>query len=153
MNEADVEKVNLLIADAYKCLRFIDFLKFTVCRLHEVVLYDSGVFFCAVSRDSSYFKPYMTGNIESYYQKYRFYDRKSFGEAPEGKGNRFVYRDKEVPYIKEEPRSWFLESQKEYHIVCVRIVFEGQFLGEIYLHRSREKPDFSNRELFILSLL
>jgi len=153
MNETDVEKVNNMIADAYKCLKFIDFLKFTVCRLHELVLYDSGMFFCAISRDSSYFKPYITGNIESYYQKYRFTDWQSFKEVPEGKGNRFVYRDKDVPHIKEEPRSWFLESQDEYHIVCVRIVYEGQFLGEIYLHRSHEKPDFTNRELFILSLL
>ena len=35
----------------------------------------------------------------------------------------------------------------------MRIINKGQFLGEIYLHRSKDKPDFDDEDLFILSLL
>ncbi len=54
----------------------------------------------------------------------------------------------------EEPRSGFLSSQESFHIACMRITFyKGQFLGEIYLHRSKDKPDFDERDMFILRLL
>ncbi len=52
-----------------------------------------------------------------------------------------------------EPRSDFLATQEDFHIACLRIVYKGQFMGEIYLHRSKEKPDFGEEDMFVLRLL
>ena len=35
----------------------------------------------------------------------------------------------------------------------MRIIYNSQFMGEIYLHRSLEKPDFDDNAMFILQLL
>jgi len=35
----------------------------------------------------------------------------------------------------------------------MRVLYRGQFLGEIYLHRNKDKPDFDDQDLFALRLL
>lgn len=58
-----------------------------------------------------------------------------------------------VVQVNDEPRSDFLSAQKDYHIACLRVINKGQFLGEIYLHRGKDKPDFDDEDLFMLRLL
>ena len=55
--------------------------------------------------------------------------------------------------VGNEPRSGFLSSQEDFHVACVRIVYKGQFMGEIYLHRSKDRPDFNEEDMFLLRLL
>ena len=79
MNNQDLLRLNTMINKAYECLSFSEFLKLTILKLHELVMYDSGMFFCAISRDCSYFKPYLSGgSIEDYYRKQSFLDRDSY---------------------------------------------------------------------------
>ena len=131
-------KLNALINKAYESSSFVEFLKLAILSLHELVMYDSGLFFCAISRDSSYFKPYISGSIEEYYKKQNFSDRKEYlGQAELNEAGKEAYIFTSTEYsngtvkIAEEPRSEFLLSSKEFHVACIRIVFKGQFLGEI----------------------
>jgi len=78
IEQQKIMKLNTLIASAYECFSFEEFLKLSILKLHELVMYDSGMFFCAISKDSSFFKPYLGGKIETYYQKQRFPEREKY---------------------------------------------------------------------------
>ena len=160
MDNHQLIKLNRLIVGAYECFSFQEFLKLAILRLHEVIAYDSGMFFCAISRDCSFFKPYAAGRVEEYYQKQLFPEREDYLKEKEADGagqEALVYKAMDYSRgevtVEAEPRSAFLTSQEDYHVVCVRIVYQGQFLGEIYLHRDREKPDFDPADMFVLRLL
>ncbi len=151
---------NRLINSSYECISFTEFLKLTILRLHELVMYDSGMFFCGISRDCSFFKPYVGGNVEDYYRKQGFSDREEYLKQNEEEcafNEALVYRALDLKHgavsVRNEPRSSFLTSQEDFYIACMRIVYKGQFLGEIYLHRSKDKPDFDNEDMFLLRLL
>ncbi|HWR55765.1 MAG TPA: helix-turn-helix transcriptional regulator, partial [Negativicutes bacterium] len=123
-------------------------------------LYDSGMFFCGISRDCSFFKPYVGGSVETHYQKQQFPEREDYFKQKEeagAGGEALVYKALDyrqgVVTIGNEPRSGFLASQEDFHVACIRIVYKGQFLGEIYLHRSKDKPDFDEEDMFTLRLL
>ncbi|MEA5040196.1 MAG: LuxR C-terminal-related transcriptional regulator [Clostridiaceae bacterium] len=160
MDKQKLIQLNRLIAGAYECFSFQEFLKFSILQLHELISYDSGMFFCAISRDCSYFRPYAAGRVEQHYQKQPFPERQDYlkEKAMDGAGQEaLVYKALDYSrgeiHVDPEPRSDFLSSQKDFHVACVRIVYKGQFLGEIYLHRSRETADFDEEEMFVLRLL
>jgi len=154
-----VRRLNDFTAKAYECVSFAEFLKLAIMQLHEFVSYDSGMFFCAISRDCSYFKPYKGGNISTYAQKDKFSRLDEYEKAAEkNSSGKEAYVYKAVDYQKglitiEEPRSDFIEFQKDFYIVCLRIIYKDQFMGEIYLHRSKSNPDFSDEDLFMLGLM
>jgi len=160
MENRKVVLINRFINEAYDCHVFSEFLKLAIMKLHELVLYDSGMFFCAISKDCSFFKPYIGGDIEAYYNKRSFDEIESYQNAEKacdlGK-EAYVFKAQDYAHglvtIENEPRSNFLLDQNGFYIVCVRIVYKGKFLGEIYLHRSKKNPDFDEKELFILRLL
>lgn len=160
MDNQKLYRFNTLINQAYECASFTDFLKLSVLHLHEFVIYDSGLFFCAISQDSSYFKPYLSGPIEDYYRKRHFESRDDYlneSEKLKKENEPFVYTS--VEYLSgkvdvpDEPRRRFLCEMQDFHIACIRIIYKGRFLGEIYLHRSIDKQPFSEEELYILRLL
>ena len=160
MDDQKLYSLNALINQAYECASFIDFLKLSVLHLHEFVIYDSGLFFCAISQDSSYFKPYLSGSIEDYYRKRHFESRGHYlneSEKLQKESEPFVYTSSDFlagkVNVPDEPRRQFLCEMQNFHIVCIRINYKGRFLGEIYLHRSIDKHPFSTEELFILRLL
>ena len=153
-------KLNRMIASSYECFSFMEFLKLAILQLHELVAYDSGMFFCAISRDCSFFKPYITGSVEGYYEKQPFAEREDYlkrNEENDAGAEALVYKATDLSRgdvtVDIEPRTAFLMEQENFHVVCVRLVYKGQFLGEIYLHRSQEKPDFDHEDLFVLRLL
>ena len=164
MNKLRAVKYNQFIYGAYKAAEFTELLKYVILNLHELVMYESGMFFCGISQDCSFFKPYIHSDgkrkMEDYYHKQEFPVMEEYLEANErietSKDN-LVYcaaeYQKGIIGIVNEPRNAFLISQKDYHIVCIRIVNEGQFLGEIYLHRSVDKPDFDVEDLFLLKMM
>lgn len=159
MDNKTVQRLNDFTAKAYECVSFAEFLKLAIVHLHEFVQYESGMFFCAISRDCSYFKPYNGGNVGSYSQKKDFPIRNEYEKAvDENRRGKEAYVYKAVDFQKglisiEDPRSNFFELQKDYHIVCLRIIYKDQFMGEIYLHRSKNNPDFSDQDLFMLELM
>jgi DNA-binding CsgD family transcriptional regulator len=160
MENRKLLKLNQLINSSYECFSFSEFLKLTILKLHELVMYDSGMFFCGISRDCSFFKPYIGGPVEDYYKKHSFIDREEYlkqRKEEKAGSEALVYKALDIMQgvvkIGNEPRSGFLTSQEEFHIACMRIVYKGQFMGEIYLHRSREKPDFDEEDMFVLGLL
>lgn len=160
MDNQKLLKLNRLISAAYECFSFAEFLKLAILKLHELIPYESGMFFCAISRDCSFFKPYAGGNVELHYQKQRFPERETYLQQKEeagAGGEALVYKALDYKggsvIVASEPRSAFLASQEDFHIACVRIVYRGQFMGEIYLHRSKDKPDFDGEDMFTLRLL
>lgn len=160
MDDKQISRLNRLIAGAYECFSFQKFLKLAILQLHELIAYDSGMFYCAISSDCSFFKPYAAGRVEEHYQKQSFPERKDYLKEKEedgAGGEALVYKALDYSrgevLVEAEPRSSFLSSQEDFHVVCARIVYKGQFLGEIYLHRSREKPDFDAADMFVLRLL
>lgn len=160
MDTKKIIQLNDFINSAYECESFLDFLRLAITGIHKFVMYDSGMFYCAISHDCSYFKPYDTGNIDKHYTKEEFSERESYLKyAKEGHAGKEAYVYKPIDYLSgiikvtQEPRRNFLEEQDKYHIACIRIVYKGQFLGEIYLHRDNTKPDFSDSDLLILSLM
>ncbi len=160
MDNQKLIKLNTLVNKAYESASFVDFLKIAILSLHELVVYDSGMFFCAISRDSSFFKPYISGSIEEYYNKQSFTQRQAYidqAELNEMGKEAYIFTSaqysKGTVKIANEPRSDFLLNSKEFHIACLRIIFKGQFLGEIYLHRSADKQEFSEEDMFVLKLL
>lgn len=160
MENKKLLKLNSFINKAYECLSFQEFLKLAIMNLHELIMYDSGIFYCALSRGSSYFKPYISGSIENCYKKQRFDEIDEFLKDNEKNctdSEAFVYKSQDYLHgtiqVSPEPRSLFLSDQNAFHIACVRIVCKGQFMGEIYLHRGMEKPDFDDDDMFLLRLL
>jgi DNA-binding CsgD family transcriptional regulator len=158
MNDKQIAGFSELIRQAYECRCFEDFLRLAITGLHKLVMYDSGLFFCAISRDSSFFQPYISGNLNDYYKKSPFPEREEYLERSDTAGREaVVYKAADFKHgiivIPDEPRSEFLSAQEQYHIACMRILYRGQFLGEIYLHRNKDKPDFDEQELFLLRLL
>lgn len=160
MDNQKLLKLNYFINKSYECFSFAEFLKLAILNLHELVMYDSGMFFCGISKDCSYFKPYVGGSIEEHYQKKSFTEREEYlshGESNNVGNEAYVYKSIDYTHgivlIADEPRSDFLASQKHFHIVCVRMVNKGKFLGEIYLHRGKDKPDFDDEDLFTLRLM
>lgn len=160
MENQKLLKLNRLISKSYECYSFAEFLKLTILNLHELVMYDSGMFFCGISKDCSFFKPYIGGDIESYYKKYEFSAMEEYLSQNETEGaGREAYVYKALDYtqglvqISHEPRSEFLNTQDNFRIVCMRIINKDQFLGEIYLHRSMDRPDFNEEDMLILQLL
>lgn len=126
-------RLNSFINRAYQCFSFLDFLKLSVLELHHYVMYDSGMFFCGISRDSSFFKPYISGPVENYYRKHAFAGRKKYLESAIAAGaaqEACVYKAEEYSRglirVAEEPRRSFLAEQKDFHVVCVRTVYQGQ---------------------------
>lgn len=160
MDNNKLFRLNTFINKAYECLSFIEFLKLAIMELHQFVMYDSGMFFCGISRDCSFFKPYISGPIENYYKKQDFPEREKYLDqsSENDAGNEaYVYRAADYSHgivqVADEPRSGFLVSQEDFQVVCVRIINKGQFMGEIYLHRSKDKPDFDDEDMFTLRLL
>ncbi len=158
MDDKQIISFNELIRQAYECRNFEDFLLLAIAKLHTQVMYDSGLFFCAISKDSSFFQPYITGNLNDYYKKTAFAEREEYLERKDTAGKEaLVYKATDYRQglitVPGEPRNEFLSSQEQYHVACMRILYRGQFLGEIYLHRNKHKPDFTEHELFILELL
>lgn len=158
MEDKQIIGLNELIRQAYECRCFEDFLRLAITGLHTQVMYDSGLFFCAISRDSSFFQPYISGSMGDFYKKTPFTERKDYLERNDTAGKEAVvykaadYRRGMIT-VPDEPRSQFLSTQEEYHVACMRILYQGQFLGEIYLHRNKDKPDFNEQDLFMLGLL
>lgn len=159
MDHQKLIKLNELIYSSYQCRSFMEFLKITILKLHELVMYESGMFFCAISKDCSFFKPYIGGGLQEHYQKEQFASREAYlkqGEETLGK-EALVYKGLDlkegIVVVSQEPRNSFLATQNDFHIVCIRIVYEDQFMGEIYLHRDKQSPDFSEEDLFVLRLL
>ena len=102
----------------------------------------------------------MGGALENYYDKKKILDRDSSLEhpsSPEESGTALVYKADALKWNETlhgmEPRSRFLLTQDSFHIACMRIVYQENFMGEIYLHRSKDKPDFDEEDLFVLGLL
>ena len=158
MNDKQIIGFGELIRQAYECRSFEDFLRLAITGLHTLVMYDSGLFFCAISRDSSFFQPYISGNVEAYYKKAPFNERAEYLERSDTAGREaYVYKAADYRHgtviIPDEPRSEFLSTQEQYHVACMRVIYRGQFLGEIYLHRNKDKPDFDEQDLFALRLL
>jgi len=160
MDNQKLIKLNTLINKSYECFSFAEFLKLTILKLHELVMYDSGMFFCGISKDCSFFKPYVDGVVDTYYEKQNFPEMEEYLSRKENvyTGNEaYVYKALDfthgVVQIIDEPRNDFLTSQENFHIACIRIVNKGKFLGEIYLHRSISRPDFDEEDMFILQLL
>lgn len=160
MDHKKLIKLNNLINQSYECYIFSDFLRLTIMKLHELVPYDSGMFYCGISKDCSYFKPYVGGDIEKYYRKQRFDGMTAYLTQNEAAGigtEASVYKAfdyaRGIVTVTNEPRREFLLEQENFYIVCMRILYQGQFLGEIYLHRDKLRPDFDEEELFILKLL
>ncbi len=157
MEESLLIAFNNMVQKAYECTSFMDFLKLAITSLHNLVMYDSGMFYCAISRDSSFFQPYISGNIDGYYKKERFTERQYYLEYGFAGSEAVVYKasdyQKGTVTVPEEPRSGFLSEQECFHVACVRVIYRGQFLGEIYLQRSKDKPDFDERDMFMLRLL
>ncbi len=160
MENQKLIKFNKLINSSYECFSFTEFLRLTILNLHELVMYDSGMFFCGISRDCSFFKPYVGGAVEDYYRKQDFSQQEEYLKQREEKGagsEALVYKALDLKRgavcVGNEPRNGFLTTQEEFHIACIRIVHKGQFMGEIYLHRSKEKPDFDDEDMFLLRLL
>lgn len=158
MTEKLVLRLNTLIAQAYDCRSFDAFLRLTITSLHKLVAYDSGLFFCAISHDSSFFKPYTGGDTIATAQKQPFLQRETYLEEHTAAGAEvLVYKALDYRHglvqVPQEPRSDFLSSQSSYHVACMRILYKGQFLGEIYLHRDTQQPDFSDQDLLLLQLL
>lgn len=158
MNDKQLLKFNELTREAYQCRNFEDFLRLAITGLHTQIMYDSGLFFCAISRDSCFFQPYISGKVEDYYQKAPFTERKTYLEQKDTAGKEaLVYKAADyrqgIVSVENEPRSEFLSAQGNYHVACMRILYRGQFLGEIYLHRNNDKPDFNEKDLFMLRLL
>ena len=158
MENREVKTLNTLINRAYECASFADFLKLAIVHLHGLISYDSGLFFCAISQDSSFFKPYISGSIENHYQKQPFDGREAFRMETEEPGAQPVVYTAEDFFqgritVSEEPRSRFLNESRKFHTACMRIIHDGRFLGEIYLHRNAGTPPFSEKELFSLQLL
>lgn len=160
MDNVKLIQLNSFITEAYECFSFQEFLKLTIMKLHELVMYDSGMFFCAISKDSSFFKPYISGKIEDYYQKQSFAGREEYMNMAEsfdtGK-EAYVYKYQDyqqgIISVENEPRSGFLTEQNDFFIACMRIIYKGQFMGEIYLHRSKDKQDFDEEDLFTIRLM
>lgn len=160
MENHNLLKLNSLINHAYECFSFEEFLKVAILKLHELIMYDSGMYFCGISKDSSYFKPYIGGDINAYYKKQSFPEREQYLNQAENNqiGNEaYVYKSADyihgVIRVSDDPRHAFLSAQLDFNIACMRIIYKGQFLGEIYLHRGKEKPDFDDGDMFILRLL
>lgn len=160
MDNKKLVRLNNLINKSYECLSFVEFLKLSIMTLHEVVMYDSGMFFCGISRDCSFFKPYLGGSVDEYYNKYAFPEKAGYLKNGENEGvgsEASVYKAVDyangIIHISNEPRMDFITSQKDFHVVCIRIINKGQFMGEIYLHRSKDKPDFDEEDMFVLRLL
>lgn len=160
MDNQKLLKLNSFINKSYECFSFPEFLKLAILKLHELVMYDSGMFFCGISKDCSFFKPYVGGPIEEYYKKQSFPEREEYlsqGESNNIGNEAYVYKSIDYTHgivqVANEPRSDFLAGQKDFHIVCMRIVNKGQFMGEIYMHRGKEKPDFDDEDLFTLRLM
>lgn len=158
MDNQEVKTLNTLINRAYECTSFADFLKLAILSLHGLIPYDSGLFFCAISQDSSFFKPYISGPVENHYQKQPFDGREAFRmEIEDPKAQPVVYTAEDFfkgkIAVSEEPRSRFLNESKKFHTACLRIIHDGRFLGEIYLHRTAGAPPFSQKDLFCLKLL
>lgn len=150
---------NRLVSGAYECTAFPELLQLCMRMLHKLVAYESGMFFCAISKDCSFFKPCADGGTESCCRKHSFPGQEylELRERENAGREALVYRAAEVRQdvvsVGAEPRSDFLTQQEEYHVACMRIVCRGQFVGEIYLHRSRDEPDFDDEDLFVLGLL
>lgn len=160
MDRQKLIKLNRLISAAYECLSFTEFLKLAIFKLHELIHYESGMFFCAISRDCSFFKPYAGDGEKPQYEKQPFLQREEYLKQKEEEGaggEALVYKALDYKegavLVKSEPRSDFLAVQEDFHIACVRIVYKGQFMGEIYLHRSKHMPDFDEEDMFTLRLL
>lgn len=160
MENKNVIKLGKFIKESYECNSFENFLKHTILNLHELIMYDSGMFFCAISKDCSFFKPYISGKVEDFYNKESFSERENYLKESEELGSgkeSYVYKATDfvqgIIKIANEPRSGFLFSQDKFYIVCIRIIYNGQFMGEIYLHRSKDKPDFDDNDLFMLNIL
>lgn len=160
MDNQKVWQINSFINEAYECSSFADFLKLAIIKLHEFIAYDSGMFFCSISRDCSFFKPYIGGDIGEFYKKHKLLERDEYLTWAENTNpGKEAYVYKAVDYakgmiqIENEPRSSFISAQKDFHIACMRIIHKDQFLGEIYLHRTLDKPDFDDDDMFMLRLL
>lgn len=164
MNQLKAYKMNQFVYGAYKASTFTELLKYVIINLHDLVMYESGMFFCGISQDCSFFKPYVKSNdqnkMEDYYRKQEFPDMEEYLKGNEQTSfceETLVYRASDYRkgkiQVVNEPRNQFLTSQEDYHIVCIRIVNDDQFLGEIYFHRALDKPDFDQEDLFLLELL
>lgn len=164
MNKTRLLKLNKFIAGAYKSTSFPELLKYVILNLHEIVMYESGMFFCGISQDCSFFKPYIQAvdkkTIDDFYHKQEFPimdDYLKINEQIAENKSDLVYKASDyksgIIQIINEPRNQFLTTQQDYHIVCLRIINDEQFLGEIYLHRSKEKPDFNQEDLYQLKLI
>lgn len=164
MNKTKVVRYNRFVFGAYKAGTFTELLRYVILNLHELVMYESGMFFCGISQDCSFFKPYIRSDerrdMEDCYRKQDFPAMEEYlkaNEQLEADEDALVYAASEyqqgIAESVRDPRNAFLLSQKDYHIVCIRIVNDGQFLGEIYLHRSVDKPDFDQEDLFLLRMM
>jgi len=160
MENQELKALNTLIKQAYECASFADFMQLAVLSLHRLIPYDSGVFFCAISQDSSFFKPYMGGTVESHYHKQPFEGRDALlreSDAPGEDAPPVVYTARDYfegkTGVLEEPRSRFLRESRGFQTACMRIIYKDRFLGEIYLHRKPGAQPFTGEELFCLRLL
>lgn len=160
MDNQKLLTLNTLLVELYRCTSFQELLEEMILKFHSLIMYDSGMFFCGISKDCSFFKPFLTGKIEDYYKKQPFMERETYlNQAGTVLSEREATVYKALDYqhgliqVSEEPRTSFLTGQQDFHIVCLRIIHQGQFLGEIYLHREKDKPDFDDEDLFILRLL
>ena len=76
MNKVKVVKYNQFVYGAYRADSFTGLLRYVIMGLHELVMYESGMFFCGISQDCSFFKPYIRSDgkrdMEDYYHKQEF---------------------------------------------------------------------------------
>ncbi len=156
MNRQTAQRFNQLIHASYACFSFAEWQKIIVSLLHQVIPYDSGLFFSKAGFDCTFFKPFSGSAIEDCYQQHPVIESDSFHNQEKGKEadihtiSDFAHGSFNIP---EEPHHRLLSSGEFCHIACIPIFYQGQCTGKIYLQRKKGEADFNEEEIFLLELL
>jgi DNA-binding CsgD family transcriptional regulator len=160
MNLEEFTIYNDFLKNLYKTLNVEDSRVIITEFLSKLVPFDSLAFFLVNPKNNEFINTYhynipekMFEDYKNYYEKFDLYKEKVFScpEIPpvDRASDYFDFKEWENNIHRKE----FLIPNGCYYIACIQILANKSFIGEISIHRNKDKADFSDKDMLILKAL
>lgn len=151
---------NVLLSNLYGSFNIEGLRVLIADSLLKLVPYDSLAFFLVNPANNEFLNIYhynlpekMFEDYKNYYEKFDLYKEKVFSKKeipPVDRASDYFDFDEWENNIH---RKDFLIPNGCYYIACIQILADKSFIGEISIHRNKDKTDFSDKDMELLKSL
>jgi len=155
-----LDKYNKFVLKLHGCQEMSSFVEHTMYSLREIIPFENAVFFSVNPETGSFVSPFHIDIAEAafdlyrdYYEKYDIYRDVVLSSRPVPTVDRCTDYMCFNKWQHNEHRADFLLKNNMYYLAGVQLLYGDALIGEISIHRKIGQENFSDAEMYLLSLL